>query len=609
MSAIPILTFGLSQTFRWREFTKSSDETEAINLARSLHQEMNRILDLRLSALEVVAEQIRLQVGEGPLKADRFYSLLELYVEKYRMQLAGISDLDGNALEVYTHTPSKRPFFLKLNVKPLGFIPPILERRDSYVSTVRTGKITEKNIFVLGTPVWDFEKKNVRAVLAGSVYVEEVQSLSEKILQSSALFEFQILDQDYNVVAETNSKGTHVIRREAIPFLTQAPTEKPEIRTGIGIDGQKLHGAIQRLEIRPGIFWTIAVNQSQESLHRNERQAWVQVIAIAFVGIGSSFLVALFISSLISKPILDLILSMKGYKQGKSAVIIPPRTRLLAFQETQEAWDALSSLTEKINDYTKNLETEVNSRTQELIKTHQELDEQRVRSIESARLASLGEMAGGIAHEINNPLTIISLITQQQRDLIDKDKFHLHDIREAFTKIDTTTFRIAKIIQGLRKFSREGGKDPLEKASLNAIIDSSLTLCHEKFKQHQIQVHWTPLEQDYTLLCRPVQISQVFLNLLSNAFDAIQDLPEKWIEIQVREVDNHVEIRVIDSGHGIDASLKEKIFQPFFTLKGLGKGTGLGLSISKGIIEGHQGKIFVDSTSSHTSFAIQLPRI
>jgi signal transduction histidine kinase len=117
------------------------------------------------------------------------------------------------------------------------------------------------------------------------------------------------------------------------------------------------------------------------------------------------------------------------------------------------------------------------------------------------------------------------------------------------------------------------------------------------------------LTADQEVFGNSIQISQVILNLLNNAFDAIQDATDKWIKIQTYIEHGQVQIRVTDCGHGISNEVAKKIMQPFFTTKPIGKGTGLGLSISKGIVEAHQGKLTIDTESKNTCFVITLPTL
>jgi len=112
---------------------------------------------------------------------------------------------------------------------------------------------------------------------------------------------------------------------------------------------------------------------------------------------------------------------------------------------------------------------------------------------------------------------------------------------------------------------------------------------------------------DIEIECRSVEISQVFLNLINNAADAIRDLDQKWIAVEATVKNNMLEIRLTDSGKGIEPEIAVKMMQPFFTTKPVDQGTGLGLSISSGIIEEHRGRLWLDDEASNTSFVFQVP--
>lgn len=236
------------------------------------------------------------------------------------------------------------------------------------------------------------------------------------------------------------------------------------------------------------------------------------------------------------------------------------------------------------------------------------LNSQRERLVASSKMSSLGEMASGIAHEINNPLMIIvGLCSRIKRLSINDGEFALETIKNEIEKVENTTFRISKIIKGLRNFSRNSDKDPMEKVSMSRLIDDTLELSAQRFKDNHVdlQVDLGDCAQA-EVMGRPSQLTQVLLNLLSNAFDAVESLPEKWVKILLKQIDNRIVITVIDSGKGIPRSILEKIMDPFFTTKEVGKGTGLGLSISKGILEEHDGKLFYDSCTGNTCFKIEL---
>lgn len=243
----------------------------------------------------------------------------------------------------------------------------------------------------------------------------------------------------------------------------------------------------------------------------------------------------------------------------------------------------------------------------EVRKTQQQILEQQTQLIQSSRMSALGIMASGIAHEINNPLAIIKGKATKLKNLTESEKFDQNIFRSDLQTIDFTTDRIAKIIRGLRTFSRSSEQDHFESESVEHLISQTLSLCQERFNKNQVTIRIQHLSEA-RIHCRPAQILQVLLNLLNNAFDAVQDLPEKWVELNTEITPSkRILISVKDSGKGIPNSIAERLMTPFFTTKEPGKGTGLGLSISKGIIEGHNGTLLLDQSKSNTCFVIDLP--
>lgn len=241
----------------------------------------------------------------------------------------------------------------------------------------------------------------------------------------------------------------------------------------------------------------------------------------------------------------------------------------------------------------------------ERVKFQQVIEEAKINQLNAARLAALGEMAGGIAHEINNPLSIIRAQAEQIRTALERSQatpFLLNSIE----RIVKTSDRISTIIKGLKQLSRDSSNDPYESNELIMMIRQLTELSSERLRLYQISLKLECSSDEVFVLCRPVEISQVLLNLINNSIDAIQDSTDPWITIDVSTTDSEAVVRVTDSGHGINPSIIPKITQPFFTTKEVGKGTGLGLSISKKIIEKHQGSFYLDVNSKNTSFVFTL---
>lgn len=225
---------------------------------------------------------------------------------------------------------------------------------------------------------------------------------------------------------------------------------------------------------------------------------------------------------------------------------------------------------------------------------------------DAARLSILGEMASGVAHEINNPLAIIKGRIGILKRNFEQNTLDPNITAKQFQSIDTTIDRIAKIIAGLRTYSRDAQNDERQLTEVAPLIQDTLELCREKLKYESIELRVACPENIY-VNCRPAQISQILMNLISNSRDAITQLDKKWIDITVTEKVNQVVFTLKDSGTGINEKISQKIMNPFFTTKAVGKGTGLGLSISTGIANSHGGTIKYDSSEKNTTFVLVLP--
>ena len=168
--------------------------------------------------------------------------------------------------------------------------------------------------------------------------------------------------------------------------------------------------------------------------------------------------------------------------------------------------------------------------------------------------------------------------------------------------------RIVKIINGLKLISRDGQSDPMMNFQINNMVEEIKLLTEMKIKALNISLQFILPDEGVEAYGREVQISQVLVNLINNAVDAISYNEEKWIKVEVCEHGGSVEFKITDSGKGITREVQEKIMTPFFTTKGVGKGTGLGLSISKGIINDHGGDLNYNAESPNTQFVFTLSK-
>jgi C4-dicarboxylate-specific signal transduction histidine kinase len=242
------------------------------------------------------------------------------------------------------------------------------------------------------------------------------------------------------------------------------------------------------------------------------------------------------------------------------------------------------------------------------ISLEQELQNAKLLTIQSSKLASLGEMTAGIAHEINNPLTItlgkVELMDKYlRRGIVDVEKLQafLNDIREA-------TARISDIIQSMKNLSRMKDQAEKQNFSIEELVDGVKPLIEKRLAQEKIQ--FIIEVGDYTICADKGEVSQVLLNLLNNSKDSAEDSqnPDRWIKIITEQKDSSLLLKVVDSGDGHKLIGNEKIFEPFFTTKDIGKGTGLGLSLSRNLMLRNDGKLFFEA-SGNTCFTMQFDNI
>jgi PAS domain S-box-containing protein len=233
--------------------------------------------------------------------------------------------------------------------------------------------------------------------------------------------------------------------------------------------------------------------------------------------------------------------------------------------------------------------------------------EAEMRLSHTSKLSALGEMAGGIAHEINNPLSIIKGYIDLLRRHSTRSSLTPDLLLQYINKMDQTVSRISRIVNGMRRFARESSMDAMIKYPLNRIVEETLDICQERINNNGTAVEVAYISSEAQVLCRPVEISQVILNLINNSYQATSSYPHPWIRIKIEEHGDIYRIQVIDCGEKIPPLVRQKLFQPFFTTKDIGVGTGLGLSISRGIIEEHKGKLYYQDDAINTTFVIELP--
>ncbi len=227
-------------------------------------------------------------------------------------------------------------------------------------------------------------------------------------------------------------------------------------------------------------------------------------------------------------------------------------------------------------------------------------------ALRNSRLATLGEMSAGIAHEINNPLMIIKGMLSSFKKTIQNDQ----KINSKLKSCETALKRIEDIANGLKKFSKLEESSDFQLNNLSTIIRDSFLFFNEILKNHQIKLILS-LSTNASIQCSVLDMEQVLLNLINNSIYFINldiSKSEKWIRVNLFEEKNELILQVVDSGAGIPKELEQKLFQPFFTTKKIGEGAGLGLSIIQGILTNHNATIKVNNNFKNTCFEVKFSK-
>ena len=321
-------------------------------------------------------------------------------------------------------------------------------------------------------------------------------------------------------------------------------------------------------------------------------------LGIAFFAVVLLFIIAFFTTNMITRPIKELVFATSKVADGD----LTSRVRIKSQDEIGELAVSFNKMTahlleyeKKMKDWTKTLEIKVKERTEELESAQKQL-------LQSEKLASLGKMAAGVAHEINNPLTAVLTFSSLLMDDLEQDDPRREDLK---TIVDET-LRCRDIVRGLLDFSRESKSEKVP-GNINAIIEDTLSLIENQAAFHDVKIEKSLDDSLPRIPMDASKIKQVFMNMFLNAAEAMSGRGTLTITT-LSEDDRSVVIKIKDTGCGISKKDLSKLFDPFFTTKKVGEGTGLGLAVTYGIIKSHQGTIKVRSTVGEgTEFTMKLP--
>jgi len=375
---------------------------------------------------------------------------------------------------------------------------------------------------------------------------------------------------------------------------------------------------------REEIIGTASVGLSLQNMRSEIADMTRIVVLLTVLVVAVGILLAVFLVNIFVRPVKRLVYATERVASGNLSQMVNVTTKdeigtlassfnrmIVSLQESRD----------KIEEYNRTLERKVRERTAELEKTNRELEsalktlkETQVQLIQVEKMAAVGQLAAGVAHELNNPLGGILGYSQFALEKINQKPFSQFgredtaDFLQYLRDIEQQTKRCRSIIQNLLKFSRSSRKEEFEPTDLNQVVNETLTFTRHQVERSKVKLVQN-LEEDLPLITGHVsQLQQVFTNLILNAVQAMPQGGTLTISTAVYRDKDEIHVSFADTGEGIPKENLDKIFEPFFSTKRVGEGTGLGLSVSYGLIRNHGGEIKVTSEKGQGSvFTVILP--
>jgi len=425
---------------------------------------------------------------------------------------------------------------------------------------------------------------------------QSAQKAEEGIKRKIQTFQAKLLQQRENILSHVKGQTQKNVQKITNKQLQEATKLlQRETQTTVGsIQRQIAEERKRNYEKAMADFAPIAgsVRQSME-----ERVYGAALQALCFV-VVTALLGGLLIVHTIVKPLRRLSSATQAIAKGDfSQRVAVPKGR-----------DEIQDLALSFNRMAEALEHSRN-----------ELNYTQAQLVQSSKLASLGTLASGVAHELNQPLAIIRAIAQQNLNIAEESNRQqfssnaLEMLKEDLQMIERQTSRMSQIILHLRTFARKSAQE-MEQVNLNEVAQNALILLREQLRQRGIELIERYDEHLPDVMGDANALEQVLINLLTNARDALEEAPDAHVILTSRQVEENgqgwAEIRIADNGSGIPDEIKSQIFDPFFTTKEPGKGTGLGLSISFEIVQRHQGVLSVQSELRRgTVFTLRVPAV
>ncbi len=454
--------------------------------------------------------------------------------------------------------------------------------------------VTDGMVLKAAAPIFDYEG-NLIGVIYGGVLLNKNYEIVDKIKQT--VYE--------NVIYEGQDTGTATIFMDDVRVSTNVRNQDGSRAIGTRVSEDVYNQVIIHGE--PWIDRAYVVNNWYITAYEPITDLYGRIIGILYVGILEQKYLDIQRESILTFLVITIIgalISMVTSYFFARRIHVPIKKLVSASKEVAGG-NLDTQVNVRTNDELQYLAISFNKMSKALKKRDEQLKAFATQKIiESERLALVGQLAANVAHELNNPLQ--GIVTFSHLIIEDHQCGNPAHV-ESLEKIVGQANRCRDIIRGLLDFSRQRKPDKAL-SNINSVLTSCISLVEHQALFHNIQI-MKSFQADLPLaVIDASQIERVFINIIMNAAEAMEGNGKLSLETRLDSEKENIEIKISDTGPGINKENLKKIFDPFFTTKEIGHGTGLGLAISYGIVQGHQGKLSVDSkVGEGTAFLITLP--
>ncbi len=599
--ALPLTVFGVLEVRRVEAASHAESERNRRLTAQSVSRETRWVAEGHIRALETLAG--------GLDTAEDWKAIVGLSLVTLRERYGGYDGIYAADTTGVSFAAANDPglSLVGIDYSQRAYFQAVRETRHTVISDVEVGRVLAQPSIHVVVPVFDRAGAWV-GILCGSLSLQPQSPIAQSVRGLSPSQHVAVVDRHGTLVAASQPTGLRAFTDVAL--FMQATREGPQLRAGPDERGIASQAVVQRLS---GLLdWTVVAWQADADVEEAAVVVRRRMVAVTAVSLLLGLVVAAMMATWLGRPIRALAKVAEDFGNGTLREAPAPRAAEPA--EFALLLGVFNQMLKRLHAHTEELEATVSDRTQALAATNDELAQRlaELRETQSRlgladRMASVGTLAAGVAHEINNPLAYVVSNLEFVAEALGEPAPPLSEARAALIEARDGALRVKRIVKDLRLFSR-AQDDEVEPVALAAVLESCVSMAMNEVR------HRAKLEKrdgaTRLALANDGQLSQVFLNLIINAAQAMPPGNADTNVLRVRSFDHvdGVAVEISDTGCGIPPEHLAKIFDPFFTTKPVGQGTGLGLAICQRLVTNVGGRIEVESTQGQgTTFRVVLP--